>query len=72
LHTYLVVVTGCGGLSWWQLAESEHTFLIVVKVNVGVTRVVTDGDALGFELVDCPMTVELLEGGGLERELVSV
>jgi hypothetical protein len=68
----LVVVTGCGGLSWWQLAESEHTFLIVVMVNVGVIRVVTDGGALEFELLDCPIMVELLEGSGLERELVSV
>ena len=46
--------------------------MIVVTVNVGVITVVTDGGALRFELLDCPIMVELLEGGGLERELVSV
>lgn len=46
--------------------------MIVATVNVGVIRVVTDGGVLGFELLDCPMMVELLEGGRLERELVSV
>lgn len=46
--------------------------MIVVMVNVGVIRFVIDGGALGFELLDCPIMVELLEGGGLERELVSV
>jgi hypothetical protein len=68
LHTCLVVVTAGGG---WQFVESEHTFFVVVTVNVGVTRVVSgDCEPLRFaELLDFPMTVEVLEDGGIRREL---
>jgi hypothetical protein len=68
LHTCLVVVTAGGG---WQFAESEHTFFVVVTVRVGVIRVVSgDCEPLRFaELLDFPMTVEVLEDGGIRREL---
>jgi hypothetical protein len=64
----LVVVTAGGG---WQFAESEHTFFVVVTVRVGVIRVVSgDCEPLRFaELLDFPMTVEVLEDGGIRREL---
>jgi hypothetical protein len=69
LHTCLVVVTAGGG---WQFIESEHTFFVVVTVNVGVIRVVSgDCEPLRFaELLDFPAMIEVLEDdGGMEREL---
>jgi hypothetical protein len=65
----LVVGTAGGG---WQFAESEHTFFVVVTVNVGVIRVVSGGcEPVRFaELLDFPVTIEVLEDdGGMEREL---
>lgn len=64
----MVVVTAGGR---WQFAESEHTFFVVVTVRVGVVRVVSgDCEPLRFaELLDFPMTVEVLEDGGIRREL---
>ena len=55
----------------WQFVESEHTFFVVVMVIVGVITVVTGGceSLRGAELLDFPVTIEMLEDGGMEREL---
>lgn len=60
----MVVVTVGGGAELWHFVESEHTFLTVVVVRVGVIRVVVGG-MLGFELDG---GIEVLEGDGMERE----
>ena len=64
LQIRLVVVT-VGGALWWQLAESEHTFFVVVCVTVGTTGVLLGGALdVGF----C-WAVELLGRGVLELGL---